>query len=356
MSALDAPVADTEPDLDARAVVDEISAALRTPADVLDRTVTGAARERWLAAVRRVNSAAAAGHQQSFYLQQLLLSRIYELVMQIPDGETAEGSAVLHEVTRLLETATLAAEDRHIAPGLVESAPTEPKAYLSWLKRSARSHRVFKHAYYHEFIRDHAGVADLRNYVIQESVVDGRFDDLLAMMQVGTSGASKLEIANNFWDEMGNGEFSGVHTAMFEASASWARESVLAEHGIDPEILEFPEAYADACELLMYALRRRYLLRSLASIGLLEQTAPARFAATVAACRRLGLPDHVTRYQEVHVSVDEEHGKEWFDGVFVPIMEKNPAAVHELALGVVIRGNVASEFFNTVHQRLFGLG
>lgn len=231
--------------------------------------------------------------------------------------------------------------------------PTTPGEFGDWYFAYAAQHEYRELC---DHLRHRATLLDLGLFVLAEDKVDGRFDDVIALSQIGATGLTKMTIAHNFWDEMGNGEFSGVHTAMFEASASWARESVLAEHGIDPEILEFPEAYADACELLMYALRRRYLLRSLASIGLLEQTAPARFAATVAACRRLGLPDHVTRYQEVHVSVDEEHGKEWFDGVFVPIMEKNPAAVHELALGVVIRGNVASEFFNTVHQRLFGLG
>jgi len=45
--------------------------------------------------------------------------------------------------------------------------------------------------------------------------VDGRFDDLLAMMQVGTSGPAKMEIAGNFWDEMGNGNDAEVHTHLF---------------------------------------------------------------------------------------------------------------------------------------------
>lgn len=340
MSALDAPVADTEPDLDARAVVDEISAALRTPADVLDRTVTGAARERWLAAVRRVNSAAAAGHEQSFYLQQLLLSRIYELVMQIPDGETAEGSAVLHEVTRLLETATLAAEDRHIAPGLLESAPTEPKAYLSWLKRSARSHRVFKHAYYHEFIRDHAGVADLRNYVIQESVVDGRFDDLLAMMQVGTSGASKLEIANNFWDEMGNGDAAEVHTHLFnkifevfEITDEELRDGLSANAMLNGNL---------AVLLCRY---RRFYPEAVGFLGMTEWLVPDRFVQVVRAWERLGLPDVGIVYHRLHITIDSQHAAGWFHNVVVPAAA-SPAMRRGIARGSLWRLNSSGRYLD----------
>jgi hypothetical protein len=41
--------------------------------------------------------------------------------------------------------------------------------------------------------------------------------------------------------------------------------------------------------------------------------------------------------------------------VFEPIMDRNPAAIREIALGVAIRGNVASEFFGRVQRELFGL-
>lgn len=208
-----------------------------------------------------------------------------------------------------------------------------------------------------KYLRDDASLLDIALFMLAEEKVDGRFDDIIALSQIGATGVTKMTIAHNFWDEMGNGDYNTVHTSMFDHSANWMRTEVVAGQGIDADTrLEIPEVYANACELLMYGLKRRWALRSLASIGLLETTSSARFGATVAGSRRLGVPDHVLRYQEVHVHVDEDHGREWFDGVFMPIIEARPESAAEFAIGVAIRGNVASEFYRKVQDTLFGLG
>jgi hypothetical protein len=82
---------------------------------------------------------------------------------------------------------------------------------------------------------------------------------------------------------------------------------------------------------------------------------PARFQATVDASRRLGVTQDVVRYQEVHVHVDEDRGREWFEHVFVPILQRRPETVHEIALGVAIRGTIAVEFYHRIFDD-FGLG
>jgi hypothetical protein len=205
------------------------------------------------------------------------------------------------------------------------------------------------------YLRHDASLLDIALLVLAEAKVDSRFDDLMALAQIGSSDVTKMTIARNYWDEMGNGDYDTVHTTMFNKTAGWMQDYA-AGLDIDLGILEFAEAYANAAELLMYNLRRRYLLRGLAGIGLLEQTAPARFAATVDGLRRLGVPEHVSRYQATHVVVDQDHSREWVDGVFMPIIKKNPDAITEFAIGVLIRGNVASEFFHKVHHDLFGLG
>ncbi|MGW7594488.1 iron-containing redox enzyme family protein, partial [Streptomyces rubiginosohelvolus] len=177
------------------AIVDEITSWLTAPAEEFDRAL-GGDRERIVAEVSAVNAAAAGTGGPA-------------------DHPTAEGSALLHEVTRMLERATIGVEDAHLEPGILDQAPADPKQFLSWLKGMVRGHRAYKHPYYTEFINRDAQRDDLRTYVIQESLIDGRFDDFLAMMQIGTAGASKMEIANNYWDEMGNGDPEAVHTHLF---------------------------------------------------------------------------------------------------------------------------------------------
>ena len=241
-------------------------------------------------------------------------------------------------------------ETRIVATG--PALPTTPGEFRDWFFATASKNEYRDLC---DYLRSEASLLDIALFMLAEEKVDGRFDDIIALAQLGASGVTKMTIARNFWDEMGNGDYGLIHTSMFDHSAAWMRDHVVAHHDIDLDILEFAEVYANACELLMYGLRRKYILRSLASIGLLEQTAPARFGATVDGCRRLGVPADVIRYQEVHVHVDEDHGREWFDGVFDPIVKKNPDVIPELALGVLIRGNVASEFYRKVQDVLFGL-
>lgn len=46
--------------------------------------------------------------------------------------------------------------------------------------------------------------------------LDARFDDLIALAQIGFSDEPKLELARNYWDEMGNGNLEDMHTRLFD--------------------------------------------------------------------------------------------------------------------------------------------
>jgi pyrroloquinoline quinone (PQQ) biosynthesis protein C len=321
-------------------VVEEISSWLTLPAGVVDRRVDGPGRSRMFAAVDALNGQALAGSAAAGYYQQLLLSRIYALVMQIPAGPTAEGSVVIHQVTRLLEDATLAAQDRKIDPALLAAAPTAGKDYLSWLKQLARQHRVFKHPYYLDYIADHATRQDLRTYVIQESAVDGRFDDLLAMMQVGTSGGAKMEIANNFWDEMGNGDPDQVHTYLFG--------KIFEVFGITPGELE-TALTANALlsgNLAVLVCRYRHLYaEAVGFLGMTEWLAPDRFVHVVKAWERLGLPDVGIVYHRLHITIDSQHAAGWFHKIVAPAAD-SAAMRRGIARGALWRLESSAEYLD----------
>jgi hypothetical protein len=294
-------------------LVEEISGWLSRPADEVDRSFTGKERDRVLAAVAELNEKALSGDSEGFYYQQLLLSRIYHLILHIPETQTAEGSLAVHEVTRLLEQATLQGEDRQMDLTLLDDLPAEPSQFLSWLKEQARQHRVFKHPYYMDFIRNHATAADLRTYMIQESVVDGRFDDLLALMQVGTSGAAKMEIAANFWDEMGNGKPAEVHTTLFnqifdvfEVSERELEESLTATALLSGNLA-----------VLLSRYRHRYP-EAVGFLGMTEWLVPDRFIQVVSAWKRLGLPEVGIVYHRLHITVDSQHAAGWFHNIVKP--------------------------------------
>lgn len=265
-----------------------------------------------------MNEAAKNSDQSAFYYQQLLLSRIYAMHTTLPHQETAEGSVLLFEVTRLLEDATIAAEDGWLEPGVLEQAPSDGKAYVSWIKGIARRHRVFKHPYYVDFINRHANVADLRKYVIQESLIDARFDDLLAMMQVGTSGPAKMEIASNFWDEMGNGRPEEVHTHLFN--------KIYEVFDVSVEELEEAMTASDllAGNLAVLLCRYRHLFpEAVGFLGMIEWLVPDRFTNVVQSWERLGLPDVGITYHRLHMTIDSKHAAGWFHNIIAPTAESD---------------------------------
>jgi hypothetical protein len=297
---------------DFAATVETISSWLRSPSEEVDQSLGEVGRVGAVNAVRAMNSAALTD-PTAFFWQQKLLARIYDLTTQIPDGPTAEGSVALHEVTRLLEVATMDAENRYVPDGLLDQAPTDGKAYLSWLKKFARQHRVFKHPYYHEFIHNQAGPEDLRTYILQESVVDGRFDDLLAMMQVGTSGPAKMEIATNFWDEMGNGNPAEVHTFLFN--------KIFDVFHITQEELDrvlTANALLSGNLAVLLCRYRRYYPEAVGFLGMTEWLVPDRFKSVVSAWERLGLPDVGIVYHRLHITIDSVHAAGWFHNIVAP--------------------------------------
>jgi len=294
-----------------------------------------------LDSVHELNREAAAGDPEMFYRQQLLLSRIYNVQLRVAPGEpSAEGSNVLHQVTRVLERATAAAEDSRIEAGSLDNAPSEPAEFVSWLKKLARKHTVFKHPYYTDFIRDRADREAIRRYMIQESVIDGRFDDLLAMMQVGTNGPAKMEIARNFWDEMGNGNAAEVHTHLFK--------QIFEVFDIADDELETAltaTALLSGNLAVMLCRYRSSYPEAVGFLGMTEWLVPDRFVQVVHAWERLGLPDVGIVYHRLHITVDAQHAAGWFHNVIKPAAT-SPAMRRGIARGTLWRLNSSQRYLD----------
>lgn len=314
---------------------------LHRPAEDVDRDWSDPADFAGLLdRVRSLDAKRREGDEDAYFAQQWILSKLQALYMQLPDGESAEGSYVVYAITRRLEQDTMAIEDEKIPASLYEEMPESGTEFVHWLKDRARNHGAYKHPYYHKFIHDNARPQDLRRYVIQESSVDSRFDDLLALMQVGVDGDAKMEIASNYWDEMGNGKPEEVHTLLFG--------KIVAHFGIEEWELQ-DSASADSLlqgNLAAITSRHRHLYgEAVGYLGMTEWLVPDRFSQVVHAWNRLGLDPVGIVYHDLHISVDAHHASGWFRNVIAPAAE-NRRLCAAMLRGAMWRLNSSERYLN----------
>src|SRR3546814_2430992 len=93
------------------------------------------------------------------------------------------------------------------------------------------------------------------------------FDDLVAMTQVKMTVQAKLELARNYWDEMGRGNRKGMHGPMLDVM-----EEAL---GVQPRIENtFWESIALANAMTAMATSRMFAWHSHGASGIIDKTAP----------------------------------------------------------------------------------
>ncbi len=186
-------------------------------------------------------------------------------------------------------------------------------------------------------------------YVCMEELVDGSFDDIMALAQVGVDNKAKLAIAENYWDEMGNGEFDKIHTLMFETSVNYCKNI------LEQKKLELPTHTPTQCLMngnlvFLWALRRKFIPRLFGAIGLIEGSAPLRFRAITRGMERCNFPEAVIAYHREHIRIDAIHGKEWLDRVLMYYVDNDESFCQEVSRGVLIRYRIAEEYYACIEQ------
>lgn len=61
--------------------------------------------------------------------------------------------------------------------------------------------------------------------------------------------------------------------------------------------------------------------------------------------RRLGVPEDVIYYHEMHVKIDAKHGDDLLNQVLLPMLRDRPELTAEAAAGVQLRLQVANRYY-----------
>ena len=197
----------------------------------------------------------------------------------------------------------------------------------------------------YRFLADHADWDQLIEFLTLEGGPDGGFDDLVAACQIGLAGEAKLELARNYWDEMGNGAAADVHTELHDRlCAALGITGVARTH-------QPIEALERAALGSLLATNRALQPEMVGALGLIELQAGPRCRKVLDALRRLQAPPETHPFYEVHAAVDPRHGKDWVDHVVTPL-SSDPDWAAGIVRGARWRWLVNDAFFGQMADRL----
>ena len=200
----------------------------------------------------------------------------------------------------------------------------------------------------YRWLADEATWPKVVNFLALEGGPDGGFDDLIALCQVRLAGSAKLELAQNFWDEMGDGNPDGVHTTLH-------RRLVAA---IDMPSVPRAEQPVEALERValngLLATNRWLQPEMLGALGLLELLAGPRCRLVLQGFDRLGAPAAAYPFYAEQAEVDPRHGRDWVDKAIMPTVAAYPPWGPRIVRGAWWRSQLNLAFLEAVRIDLVG--
>lgn len=230
-----------------------------------------------------------------------------------------------------------------VADELAE-VPEDADAFVAWFealkeKGPGQNHPLFS------WLAETATEGQMRWFLTQEAAGEAGFDDLVAMTQVKLPHGPKLELAENYWDEMGRGQYRGIHGLLLT--------ELVATMKIEPDIdTTVWESLALANAMTAMATTRRYTWLSVGALGVVELTAPWRCEHVSAGLKRLGYGQRERLYYDLHAKIDIKHSEGWNTNALKPLVAEDPRRARAIAEGALIRMQCAKRCFERYSELL----
>ena len=225
-------------------------------------------------------------------------------------------------------------------------APTDPEGFIQWFEALEQT-GPGQHDALFPWLADNASRDEIRWFLTQEAAGEAGFDDLVALTQVKLPDSAKLELARNYWDEMGRGQEKGMHGPMLAQLVTTLELTPTIESTVW-------ESLALANAMTAMATQRCYAWHSVGALGAIELTAPGRSAHTARALRRIGLNQSERRYFDLHAVLDVKHSRDWNELAIKPLVAEDPRRAVAIAEGALMRLSCGERCFNRYRSH-FGL-
>ncbi|HEY5922146.1 MAG TPA: iron-containing redox enzyme family protein [Kofleriaceae bacterium] len=271
--------------------------------------------------------------------------------LQLLNGERLEPTLTTETSVQLLaiETRRRLIEDsflsscRELIAARAREAPRDREGFIAWFER-LRENGPGQHDPLFVWLEHEASLAEMRWFLRQEIAGEAGFDDLVALAQLRMPPQAKLELARNYWDEMGRGHASAMHGPMLARLA----DVLELDRSVDP----IPEAVALGNLLAGLAFNRHYAFHAIGALGVVELTAPDRTRAVNRGLKRLGVHAHDRQYYALHSTLDIAHSRTWNSEVIAPLVAEDPARAVAIAEGALMRLHAGERCFVQYRREL----
>jgi hypothetical protein len=262
---------------------------------------------------------------------------------RLPDADWEQ--VLASDAAMLLLEGKFIAQLRSDVRAAAVAAPSDADGFVRWFEAlkedgPGQGDRLFP------WLAEAASLEQMRWYLQQEAAGEAGFDDLTALTQIKLPTRIKLELARNYWDEMGRGNEKGMHGPML------ARLTEALD--IQPSIERTAwQSLALANAMTAMASRRDYAWHALGALGAIELTAPERSAAVAAGLKRLDVPADARTYFQLHSTLDVKHSAAWNAEAIAPAVAEDPARAQAIAEGALIRLTCGARCFEYYRRELW---
>ncbi len=220
-------------------------------------------------------------------------------------------------------------KERSNIKSLAENIPNQANAFLNWFEELKQKGPGQNDALF-SWLSEQANLSEMCWFLTQEAAGEAGFDDLVALSQVKLPAQAKLELARNYWDEMGRGHKQGMHSLMLAKVIQHLELRPLVEETVW-------ESLALANLMSGLALNRRYAYHSIGALGVVELTAPGRVQLVNEGLKRLNVASEARQYFELHAQLDIRHSEAWNREVLKSLVKENPKVAQAIGEGALMR-------------------
>lgn len=249
----------------------------------------------------------------------------------------------LHEevICRRLERELIERERALIAPE-VRQVPTDSVGFIEWFEQ-LKAHGPGQGDALFPWLAEEATFDDMCWFLSQELAGEAGFDDLVALSQLKLPPRPKLEMASNYWDEMGQGNAGAMHGALLANLAATLPAT---------DAAPVWETLALGNLMVALATARSYAYQAIGALGVIELTAPGRAELVNAGLKRLHFDGVARRYYALHATLDVRHSQTWNREVLVPLIKRDPGVAPRLAEGALMRLRAGARCFTRYRAEL----